>query len=392
MLHFPDPVRSRAILIGVSDYEHSDNLSNLPAIRNNLVALEKSLTDSMTGVFSREHCTVADSPDSPRTFMQRLARAAGEAEDTLLVYYAGHGVLGWNGDLHLTVRESDDRQIAGTAVPFEWVRSAIKESPALIRIIVLDCCFSGRAIGAMSSDSAALEQVDVEGTTILTSTTATQISHSIPGEEYTAFTGELIKILGSDRANSLSLSEVYRPLTAAMASRGLPRPKIVIGDTAGQLALRRGAATARPLQQNAAGPIASEWRSPAASPLSTPPRAALPYQAAAGFSRVEQPVSERTQQPVVPRRFAGNGAAIIVARILLWPLGLYWLWKRRNTLPLVAAGAVALFTALIAVTGIIETASGAESGSIAAAIIAIVMLSAISAGFFAPIVRAFRKH
>jgi hypothetical protein len=241
MSRFPDKQRSRVILIGTSDYEHPDQLQHLPAIRNNLTALERALTDDETGVFSQNTCAVADSPDSRKTFMQRLARAAGEAEDTLLVYYAGHGVLGRNGELYLTVRESvdDPSQIEATAVPFSWVRSTIQDSPAAVRIVVLDCCFSGRAIGAMSTASAALNQVTVEGTTILTSSSANQVSQSVPGEKYTAFTGELIRLLTEPRDEQLRVGDMYGPLHAAMTKRSLPTPKIVISQTAGDLVLRK---------------------------------------------------------------------------------------------------------------------------------------------------------
>jgi Caspase domain len=239
MNRFPDPQRSKVVLIGTSDYEYRNKLSPLPSIRNNLVGLEDAFTNSSTGVFVSENCTVADSPDSPKTMMQRLNRAAREAEDVFVAYYAGHGLLGWGSKLYLSVRETDPEQLGGTAVPFEWVRDSLRESSADIRILILDCCFSGRAIGAMSSDSAALEQIKIAGTTILTSTTANDISHSIPGERYTAFTGELITLLTRPSDGVLTLHDLYRPLSAAMARRGLPSPKNSIGDSSGDIILRR---------------------------------------------------------------------------------------------------------------------------------------------------------
>jgi Caspase domain len=239
MATYPDRERSRMVLIGVSDYEQHGSLCRLPAVHNNLTALEAILTDPIHGVFTNDHCLVVDSPDSPRSLMRRLTRGANEAEDVLLVYYAGHGLLDLAGDLHLTVRETDPDQLAGTAVPYEWIRQVVSNSPALTRILILDCCFSGRAVGAMSSDSAALNQIEVGGTYILASTTANRISVSIPGEKYTAFTGELIKLLSAESKNPIKLGDLYRPLSAAMARRGFPRPKSSTSDSSGQLALRR---------------------------------------------------------------------------------------------------------------------------------------------------------
>lgn len=239
MARLPDADRSRAILIGTSDYERQEMLQGLPAIRNNLTALEAILTNPRTGVFRSDSCIVVDTPDSPRSLMARLTRGAALAEDVLLVYYAGHGLLNPAGDLHLAVRETDQGQLDGTAVPYEWIRQTLLNSIAKLRILILDCCFSGRAVGAMSSDSAALAQIDISGTYILASTTANQISISPPGEKFTAFTGELIKLLSIESQHSLPLGEIYGLLSAGLARRGLPKPKCSVGDTIGDLILRK---------------------------------------------------------------------------------------------------------------------------------------------------------
>ncbi|WP_084211765.1 caspase, EACC1-associated type [Pseudonocardia acaciae] len=243
MIRIPVTRLSRAVLIGTSDYEHNEKFSNLPAVRGNLSGLEKVLCDPASGVFTHANCTVVDSPDSPRSFMRRLGRAAETAEDVLLLYYAGHGVLDRNGDLQLTVRETDPDlyQLEGTAVPFSWIRQTIEDSPAAIRVLILDCCFSGRAIGAMSTDSAVFQQIRISGTYIITSSEANQISRSVPGERYTAFTGELISILSTQPppGTTLTLDAITRMLRINLARRGLPRPMSRADDTSGDLVLRR---------------------------------------------------------------------------------------------------------------------------------------------------------
>ncbi|MDB6014693.1 MAG: Caspase protein, partial [Gammaproteobacteria bacterium] len=266
----PDPWRSRVVLAGTSDYEHHIELPRLPAIRNNLVGLEEAFTNPATGIFTSDYCTVIDTPDSPKSFMQRLGRAAREAEDVFLAYYAGHGLLGLGTSgtqLYLSVRETDPQQLDGTGVPFEWVRNAILISPAEIRVLILDCCFSGRAIGAMSDYSAALEQVKITGTTILTSTTANEVSLSMPGERYTAFTAELLELLTKPSNDSLSLGDLYRPLSAAMARRRLPSPKIIVGDSSGSLILRRPPSLLRTTDGDRINSNPSTQEIPAPEPL-----------------------------------------------------------------------------------------------------------------------------
>jgi Caspase domain len=366
MPKFPDPARSRVVLIGTSDYERADELSNLPAVRGNLSGLEAALTNTDSGVFAFASCTVVDSPDSPGSLMRRLSRAAGEAEDVLLVYYAGHGVLGWNGDLHLSVRQTDQHQVSGTAVPFDWVRHTIQDSPAAVRILILDCCFSGRAVGAMSSDSAALEQINVAGTYILTSTEANKISHAIPGERYTAFTAELIKLLASDETPSddvLTLETLYPRLRAAMSRRGLPQPKAVLGDSSGGIILRR--TPLRPetpsLPVTTIGPVAPAINvalTPNPADIAPPPVGTTQQNLPARPESIEIP-----QPPMSP---PSNGTAPTSAndrtRIVLQLTVLIVVWIIF----------VSLF--VFSLTGLIVTATGGSSNNVVGAAISLPIL------------------
>ncbi|MCR6488914.1 DUF4268 domain-containing protein [Amycolatopsis sp. OK19-0408] len=231
------------MLVGTSDYEEPGGLDHLPGVHNNLVALEQALTHPETGVFAHDRCMVVNNPDSPQSFMRRLVRATQQAEDVLLVYYAGHGILGGpEADLYLTVRQTDERLADMTSVAFSAVRHAIEDSPAKTKILILDCCFSGRAIGAMSSKSAALAKIAVSGTYILTSTEANRESRAVPGERYTAFTAELLSISTNGipgRASDVLLGDLYQPLQVAMAKRGFPKPKNLAGDTSGNIVVRR---------------------------------------------------------------------------------------------------------------------------------------------------------
>jgi hypothetical protein len=399
MNRYPDPRRSKIILIGASDYEHDDKITPLPAIRNNLVGLEEALTNPSTGVFTSENCTVADSPDSPRSMLQRLRRSAREAEDVLVAYYAGHGLLGWAGKLYLPVRETDPDQLDGTAVPFESVRDAIRESPADIRLLILDCCFSGRAIGAMSSDSAALEQIKIAGTTILTSTTANDISQAIPGERYTAFTGELIKVLTGPHYGVLTIGDLYPPLSAAMARRRLPSPKNIVGDSSGSIIIRRPT-TPQHAPKNfingpgwVAGPVPrsqapsysrAQMNLPGHEDRSQPPTPTQPY----GPSRAPQsgcdqhavflkpsasPTNPHGQRPL----FASQTATLM----------------KRVALPsaiIVSAFSIILSGGVLA-AGITQTVQGQNTDGVAATVFTIIFISAWLAGSIFWLILAIKR-
>jgi hypothetical protein len=246
----PQRELSRAVLIGTSDFQHSERLPSLPAVRQNLTDLCDALTNGDTGILDREQCVLIDTPDSPASLMSRLRRAANQAEDLLLVYYAGHGVRhDIHDDLYLTVRETDPDGLDGTAVPFAWLRDVIEHSPSRTRLLVLDCCYSGLAIGSMSSGGVDVRDVQVSGTCVITSSPRNKISHSPPGERRTAFSGELISLLTNGPRLSeeqLTVQVLFRGLVAAMTNRQLPEPKMRAGDLSGDLLLRRPSGTRKP--------------------------------------------------------------------------------------------------------------------------------------------------
>jgi len=59
-------------------------------------------------------------------------------------------------------------------------------------VLILDCCYSGMAVGAMSTGAIDVREVAVGGTAVITSSPPNKISLSPPGDRHTAFTGELI--------------------------------------------------------------------------------------------------------------------------------------------------------------------------------------------------------
>lgn len=250
----PDGSASRAVLIGVPAYS-SAGLAEIPAVRDNLTALRKVLTGEH-GLLPVDHCQVLGDQDQPldkATLGSALAVARREATDLLLVYYAGHGLLDEDGLLHLAMADAEPDNVAYTAVPLEVVKRELSRARARARVLVLDCCFSGRAVAAMSTpDSLVAGQLEVTGTFTLTSTTATAPSHAPPGATYTAFTGAL---LGALRApGPLTLDEIYVYVDRDLAGRGLPRPQRRSVNAASDLVLVSGPVEERPVSQKPTDP------------------------------------------------------------------------------------------------------------------------------------------
>ncbi|WP_340377278.1 caspase family protein [Streptomyces sp. SS7] len=238
-LWWPDGELSRILLLGTVEYQSTD-LTPMLSVRDNLTGLRALLTDPDRGLFLPSRCRVLgdDEPLSMSALGAALAFAAQDATDLLLVYYAGHGLLDEDGRLYLSLPETDPDNVGFSAIPVDLILRSLGRARAKARVLILDCCFSGRAVAAMTSPgSVVVGQLEHSGTYTLTSTTHTAPSYAPPGEEHTAFTGALLRALKSPAP--LTLNEIHKFIDAELVSRGLPRPQSRAVNTAGSLALAR---------------------------------------------------------------------------------------------------------------------------------------------------------
>ncbi|HKR49418.1 MAG TPA: caspase family protein [Pseudonocardiaceae bacterium] len=244
-MRLPDPQRSFAILIGSSQYESTD-LADLPAVRNNLEDLAAVLTDPVIGWLSPERCTVIVDPPEPRTLYKALRQRAQAAEDTLLVYFAGHGQTGPRNELFLALAATELDELKVSALAFDLLRDVLADCPAANRVLILDCCFSGRAVSDMgAAQETVIGQVGVEGTYVLASAPANAVALAPAGATHTAFTGELLRLLREGIPHGpelLTYGEIYRRLLYTTTARGLPAPRQRGTDTVDLLALARNTA------------------------------------------------------------------------------------------------------------------------------------------------------
>jgi Caspase domain len=248
-----EPGRSRIVLVGAPVYD-DPRLPDVPQVERNLVDLAAVFTDPGLGGFAAEHCEVVGLDASVDQVGDALATAATQAEDLLLFYFAGHGLIGPRGELYLCLRSTRFGHPAYSALRFETVRDTFLElgSRARNRVVILDSCFSGRAIGTNLAGPAMdtlADELEINGTYTLTSAPPNGVAMVRASEAHTAFTGRLISLLreGDERAGELlSLGEIYRRLQVRLHSDGLPLPQQRGTATADLLGLVRNARPARP--------------------------------------------------------------------------------------------------------------------------------------------------
>jgi hypothetical protein len=251
----PDPERSQVVLIGTSLYE-DEKLPPLPTVASNISGLASVLTDSVYGLVPEDHCTVLTDEHDISLVGRKLRLAAKKAEDLLLVYYAGHGIVsGRRHDLYLALSGSEWAEPEFSALEYEKLRSAVLDSRAATKVIILDCCFSGRVVSDTMADpvTQAINQAEVDGTYVLASAQRDQVALVLPGEEHTAFTGRLLRLIHEGIPGGpelLTIDDFYRQLLATMNAEGLSKPQRRTVQSADLLALARNRAfaeTAAPL-------------------------------------------------------------------------------------------------------------------------------------------------
>ncbi|OON82124.1 caspase, EACC1-associated type [Streptomyces tsukubensis] len=254
MTTLPEPAESRAVLIGTSSYQH---LPQLPAVESGVVDLATELCDAGVWGLPVQHCTVVTDPQTPSAMLDPVHQAGREASDTLVVYYAGHGMRdAESADLYLSLGAT--REDAGyTAVAYQHLRTALRGAKARRKVVVLDCCFSGRAAKTLDGGAAAIAaQAAVDGAYVLTASPRDRLALAPDGERYTAFTAELLAILrdGVEGGPELiDLDTLYRALEERLRGKNRPLPQRSQENSVGRLPLARN--RARAVRARPAGPV-----------------------------------------------------------------------------------------------------------------------------------------
>jgi hypothetical protein len=247
-VQIPDPARSRAVLIGTSKYR-DEKLPDLPQVGQGIRDLAAAFTHPTYGLLRADNCEIVEDEHDLGLIGGKLLTAAEQAEDLLLVYFSGHGIIGGRRhDLYLAVSDSAWASPTFTSLKYDDLRNAVLDSPAATKMIILDCCFSGRAATEKQADPAELlSQIEVEGTYVLTATHQNQVALIVSGEEHTAFTGRLLRLLreGIDGGPEfLTTDHIFKQLRIWMRAAGLSEPQKRATGTSGQLPLSRNPAFA----------------------------------------------------------------------------------------------------------------------------------------------------
>ncbi|MGW5424054.1 caspase, EACC1-associated type [Streptomyces sp. NPDC003943] len=202
-----------------------------------------------------ERCGVRDEnlrplldPADAQTMARAVTEEAQRADSVLLVWFIGHGLLGPEGELYLAAGNTD-RLTPGMAehqaLSFSSLRQALGASRASSVVVVLDCCFSGRASLGGEPSTRSFAMAPAHGMYLMGS--AEQLALAPPDMKHTAFTGAVIELLteGEPRGlPQLTLDAVFDGVFRLMSDRQRPLPRRQAGDRSGQLVIAPNPAVA----------------------------------------------------------------------------------------------------------------------------------------------------
>ncbi|GGM89950.1 hypothetical protein GCM10010106_41790 [Thermopolyspora flexuosa] len=220
---------TRVLLVGSGTYAADSLLPEVDAVPGTVADLGRCLVER-AGLHPANLTTLID-PPSPLELGAALVETAEQATDVLMVYYVGHGLIGADNELYLATRATVDltKGIAEhQALPYATLRQALAHCTASIIVVVLDCCFAGRAKTLSRDAWRRLLDATPQGTYLLAAAERDQSAFAPQGNRHTAFTGALIDLLDNGDPTApalLDLDDIYRCLSRALPEQGYPAPR-----------------------------------------------------------------------------------------------------------------------------------------------------------------------
>jgi WD40 repeat protein len=220
---------ARVLLAGTAVHVDGSALPDVPAVATTVAELALVLTESCG--LAPERLRTLVNPADPGVLDDALTETAESADDVLVFYYVGHGLVSTGNELHLATAAtaSPSRGLRTKALPFSAVRDALAHSRARSIVVVLDCCFAGRAHGSLGTSAEdAFALAETSGAYLLGA--AARDQQALVGSDgvHTAFSGALIRLLREgDPAGppQLSLDHVARYLVRALPEGNPPKPR-----------------------------------------------------------------------------------------------------------------------------------------------------------------------
>lgn len=189
-----NPDNTKAILIGVSEFQDESFIDALP-IKNNVSKLQELFLDKNIIGLSKNDILVLDKNESDADILDSIDKFINKDKripDTVIFYFAGHGYKDDDGSFYLVTNNSKKNRIKRSSIAWEEIRDKFESGSGIQqRLYILDACHSGAAELGDKDEVMELE----DGSVLLAAAKATSSSFFNASDKYTYFTESLIKIL-----------------------------------------------------------------------------------------------------------------------------------------------------------------------------------------------------
>jgi len=195
------PEETYVVLIGISEYtKDPENFNAIPGVKNNINDFMEIFTNENIVGIPKNNVLCLLNVDNQEDILTKLATACRLAKDTLIVYYAGHGILSNSLSKYLLTTSGSRREFAEqTTIEFSKFIKEIDGAIVKRKILIVDSCFSGRIMNEKMGDVASVLRAnadcDTNGTFWIASSPPNEESEAPKNERNTLFSGALIKTL-----------------------------------------------------------------------------------------------------------------------------------------------------------------------------------------------------
>jgi hypothetical protein len=273
--------RGHALLIGVGTYQHTPRL-NVPITADDARAIAQVLRDPRFCGYPASQVTLLhDEQATSAGILSALDDLANRTrlDDTVVLFYCGHGDFGDDGEYYLTSHETriaDKKVVGGTGLSQKTLLDKLRAIRARRMLLIFNACHSGAVAPTLGGadepapsgqnppdETAAALLATGAGRIIITACRAAQLSYVGAGK-LTLFTQALVSgLLGQGvqgRSGYISAFDLYthvfdtvgRQVSQQFRARQEPELTILKGVGPFAVALYRGATTLGAFDEQAA--------------------------------------------------------------------------------------------------------------------------------------------
>lgn len=193
-----------ALLIGVGRYDRAD-FPSLSATAQDVEALTEVLRHPQIG-----GSRAADVVSLPHPSLEELRSAIEalcsnrKADERVLIYFSGYGVVDDQGQLFLPCRDSDIERLQETAYAIAELNDCLEVCRSQQQVIMLDCCFRGsfaKGMVSLADTDAIGQQIGSKRRALLTSPWSLDYSYKHKSGDRSLYTQYLLNGLETGMAD-----------------------------------------------------------------------------------------------------------------------------------------------------------------------------------------------